>query len=290
MRYAFFGTTDFSVTLFECLVRKGFRPDVVVANPDRPAGRKRILTPPPTKIAAEQERVAVFQPESLDAGAIERLRRIGADFFILADYGKILPPPLLGASRLGVIGVHASLLPRYRGPSPMQTVILNGDVETGVTLYILDEKVDEGPILAQEQFPLLRQTFLELRKESALRACEMLSVTLPRFVAQEIKPKPQDRARATYTKKFASEDAFIDPKNLEEAQRGQEAAIAIDRKIRALNPEPGAWTIAGKWLMTYGISPGADRKRVKLLEAEIKNSELVLKKIQLEGKNPKVIF
>lgn len=276
MRYVFFGTTEFSITMLRCLAENGYRPELVIANPDRPSGRKKILTSPPTKVLAEQEDIPVFQPESFDADAVARLKQIGADFFLLADYGKILPPAILQLSRLGVIGVHVSLLPQYRGPSPMQSAILNGDTETGVTLYTLDEGIDTGPILVQEKFALYRQTFVELRKEGALRACRMLKNMLPKFLERKAELRSQNHSQATYTKKFTSENAFVDSKDLEEAESGAhpEKAETIDRKIRALNPEPGVWT-------------HQKGKRVKLLEADLAGGKLVLKKIQVEGQKPR---
>jgi methionyl-tRNA formyltransferase len=239
----------------------------------------------------------VFQPQALDADAVEHLTRVGADFFLLADYGKILPPAILHIPPLGIIGVHVSLLPCYRGPSPMQTAILNGDPETGVTLYLIDEKVDEGPMLVQEKIPLSRQTFRELREEGALRACTMLTAILPRFVAGEIEFQPQDHSQATYTKRFTTEDGFVPEVDLKAALDGSnpELARVIDRKIRALNPEPGVWTYANGLAnpeaerVRYGAGSHmriTGNKRVKLLGTEVVNGVLKLKLIQTEGKNP----
>lgn len=276
MRFVFLGTTEFSATLLTCLLKRGFRPALVVCNPDRPFGRKKLITPPPSKRDALEASLPVFQPENLDHNAEIELANAEADFFVLADYGKIIPPAILRLPRLGIIGVHVSLLPKYRGPSPMQSAILNGEKETGVSLYLLDEKIDHGPLLAQTKFALDNRTFLELRGEGARLACELLTRILPEFAAGKITPQPQDETLATYTRRFTLDDGFVDPQRLQLASSGknQEEAESILRKIRALNPEPGVWTTeAGK--------------RVKLLEAEIQDSRLILKRIQIEGEKPK---
>lgn len=311
MRYIFFGTPEFAAIILEKLINTGFIPEAVVCNPDKPVGRKKIITPPPTKILAEKYKINILQPEILanyKLPARLRMDEVQAggqttnykpDFFIVAAYSKILPKEILEIPRLGTIGVHPSLLPKYRGPSPIQTAILNGEKETGVTLYLMNEGIDSGPILAKRELPIINNDdydtlsrklaelgagllieFLGSPTSQKLTANNIMEVGLPK-----IELKPQDESQATYTKKFKTEDAFIASEDLEKAQGSIESpqeirrlAMEIDRKIRALKPEPGVWTFR----QTQGKP-----KRMKILEAILTaDGKLKLKKIQLEGKKP----
>ncbi len=274
MNYIFFGTPEFAAIILEKLIAAGFPPAAVVCNPDRPVGRKKVIAKPPTKILAEKYNIPVLQPED-----IIDLKALKSDVFIVAAYAKIIPKEILDIPRLSAIGVHPSLLPKYRGASPIRGAILGGETETGVTLYLMDEKVDNGPIVAASHLPLATgETYETLLKKLAELGGNLLAEALPKFLAGEITPQPQDRSQATFTKKFTTEDGFINHRDLELAERGEnpEQAAAIERKIRALNPEPGVWTMR-------------NGKRVKLLETQIQDGKLLLTKIQIEGKKPKVL-
>jgi methionyl-tRNA formyltransferase len=277
MQFVFFGTPEFAAIILEKLIAVGFVPAAVVCNPDKPVGRKQIITPPPTKILARTFGIPTLQPDELDSNFIAQISGLRPDFFVIAAYAKIISKEILDIPRLGAIGVHPSLLPKYRGSTPIQSVILSGEKETGVTLYFLDEKMDHGPILESRKWKIEnRSTYEVLLKELAELAGNLLVEILPKFAAEEIKPEPQNEAKATSTKKFKGEDAFVDENDSKEAESGKnpQKADLIDRKIRALNPEPGVWTTQ-------------EGKRVKLLEAEINENELVLKKIQVEGEKPR---
>ena len=179
--------------------------------------------------------------------------------------------------RLGTIGIHHSLLPLHRGPTPIQSAILAGDAETGTTIFLMDYKIDHGPVIAQAEHTIGNMSYVQLETELAELLGNLLLKTLPDFIAGKVIPTPQNEANATYTKKFVTQDAFIDDTDLTAAESGNTTlGITIDRKIRALNPEPGTWTMR-------------NGKRVKLLEAEIRNGKLILKKIQVEGKKPQDI-
>ncbi len=287
MKYAFFGTPDFAAVILEKLIKSGFPPVVVICNPDKPVGRKKIITAPPTKIIAQKYGIPALQPESLEIEnwklEIKKIKNEVFDFFLVAAYAQIIPKEILEMPRLGVIGVHPSLLPKYRGASPIQSVILSGEPETGVTLFLVDEKVDHGQIFAQRKLEFSissdkvvspRQSrdnfqFSKLQQLLAELAGDLLIETLPKFLKGEIAPLPQDENRTTYTKKFKTEDGHVD---LE-----KDEPTIIERKIRALNPEPGVWTIQ-------------NGKRMKILEAELTpENKLKLKKIQFEGKKLQII-
>ncbi len=276
--FVFFGTPEFAAIILKKLIEGGFPPAVVICNPDRPTGRKKIITPPPTKVVAERHGIRVLQPEKLE---VEDLKlEIGEiDLAVVAAYAKIIPQKILGIPHLGTIGVHPSLLPKYRGPSPIQTAILNGDEETGVTIYLLDEKVDRGQIVSSVKCQVSsNETHETLLKKLAELGGSLLVEVLPKFLNGEIKPQPQNESGATYTKKFTAEDGFVAPEDLGAAASGpnSETALVIERKIRALNPEPGVWTIQ-------------NGKRTKILEAEITDGKLNLKKIQVEGRKPRFV-
>ena len=185
-----------------------------------------------------------------------------ANVDVVAAYAKILPQEVLEIPRLGTIGVHPSLLPKYRGASPIQSAILQGEEETGVALFLLDEKVDHGLVLADTKLQIENRNYEELEKVLAELGGELLVKTLPKFVKGEVNPLPQNEAEATFTRKFKTEDGFIEPDNLTAAEGGAdlEKAEEIERKIRAFYPEPGAWTILNE-------------KRTKLLSADREESK-----------------
>jgi methionyl-tRNA formyltransferase len=279
MNYIFFGTPIFSARCLKVLVDHGMAPRAVVCNPDRPVGRKHIITPPPVKqfIADSKLPIPVFQPEKLDAKFQAEIKKFHPDLFVVFAYNKILRKDVLGIPRLGTVGVHPSLLPKYRGPSPFLSALLNGETKTGVTLYLLDEGVDSGPILAEsEPVPITgTDTFNSLGEKLADVGGNLLVEILPPFSMGMIRPAPQEDADATFTKKFGTDDGFVEPDYLSAAENGDtQKATHLDRKIRALNPEPGVWTMR-------------DGKRLKLLEAKIVNGALRLTITQREGEKAK---
>lgn len=285
MNFIYFGTPDFSARCLEALLAHGLVPSAVVSNPDRPTGRKRTMTAPPVKTAVESwcrttgKTIEVFQPEKLDSDFQARLLALKPDFFVVFAYNKIFRKPILDIPRLGTVGVHPSFLPEYRGPSPFQTALLDGRTETGVTLYLLDEGIDSGPVLARSRTVEITPAdgFDSLAAKLADIGGALLIETLPAFIKGAIRPEPQDEARATFTKKFKGEDGFVEPSDLAAAERGKkEKATAIFNKIRAFTPEPGVWTMQ-------------NGKRVKLLEADLQDNVFRLVRTQEEGQRPKRI-
>lgn len=278
MKYVFFGTPRFAAVILERLVNAGFTPVALICNPDRPLGRKQIITPPPTKeiVVDRHKEVEIFQPETnkelLEIG--ERLSQ-QVDFAVLAAYAKILPKELIGSFRLGIIGVHPSLLPQYRGATPIQSVILAGEDKTGGTLFLMDEKVDHGPVIGKRELEISKEDNYEMLEEKlAEMAGDLLIETLPKFVKHETQLTPQDEKKATYTSKFSTEDGYIEPEILQAAISGDvRRAKLVHRKIKALNPEPGVYTFL-------------EGKRTKILSAEIKNGRLMLGRIQYAGGKP----
>jgi|AP45_3_1055517.scaffolds.fasta_scaffold12646_2 methionyl-tRNA formyltransferase len=268
MKYIYFGTPDFAADVLQELINANMPPVAVVTNPDRPSGRKKIITPPAVKELVGRS-VSVLQPEELDQAFAQQLESFGADVFVLAAYGKILPKWVVEMPKKGMVGVHPSLLPKYRGATPIQSVILAGEKETGTSLFIIDEEIDHGPILAQEKLTIESgDNYLSLSLRLAKLSGQLLIKALPKYVEGEIAPHVQDHDQATLTSKFKTEDAEVD---LE-----KDDAVTIWRKVRALNPEPGTYTIR-------------DGKRMKILEADLEDDQLILKKIQFAGEKPKDI-
>ena len=277
MRYAFFGTPRFAAIILKKLIEAGIAPSVLVSNPDRPVGRKKVITPPPTKRAVLDKgtEIRVFQPETKeDLVKISDEIFRDADFGVVAAYAQIIPKEVIDKAKLGIIGVHPSLLPKLRGASPIQTAILEGAERTGVNLFMLDELVDHGPVIASDEMQVTSDmNYTLLEEKLAETGARLLIETLPKFVLGKIKAEEQDESHATYTKKFVTKDGYVDFEELKSAQESGEKAEEILRKIRALNPEPGVYTVV-------------DGRRMKLLAAEISEGKLVLKEIQKEGRKP----
>ena len=235
MRVLFLGSPSFAVHALEALIAAGHEIVGVVTQPDRPAGRERRLTPPPVKVAAQAHNLPVLQPETLrDPAVIDALSALQPEVGVVAAYGEILRRAVLQIPPLGYLNIHPSLLPLYRGPTPVAGAILAGETVTGVTIMLLDPGMDSGPILAQAvvDLPPTARTG-PLTDELFRIGAQLLVETLPRYARGEIEPRPQDHSRATVTKMLKKEDGRID---------WSLPAIVIERMTRAYDPWPGAYT------------------------------------------------
>lgn len=208
---------------------------LVVTQPDRPAGRGLRTLSSPVKLAARELGLEVFQPQRIkDRAAIDPIRKVGADLHVVVAYGQIIPPPLLAVPRLGTVNVHASLLPRHRGAAPIVWAILSGDSQTGVTIMQMDAGLDTGPILTQDATRIAPdETARSLESRLAEHGADLLVATLPRLANGSVEPVPQPADGATYARRLTSEDGKLDPQTM--------SAIEIDRRVRALTPQPGCW-------------------------------------------------
>ncbi|HZI22971.1 MAG TPA: methionyl-tRNA formyltransferase [Gemmatimonadales bacterium] len=236
MRVIFFGTPEFAVPSLEALLGEGFDVVAAVTRPDKPQGRSRsTAVPPPVKLAATEEDVPVLQPERpTDPDFVARLRALAPDVGVVVAYGHILKPELLAVPRHGMINVHPSLLPELRGAAPVEWAILNGLPKTGVTIMLMDQGLDSGPILHQLPHHIDPDvTGGELSEHLAEMGAQALVEALALLETDGLKPRPQDHARATYAPKLTREAARI---------RWSEPAERVARAIRALDPRPGAWT------------------------------------------------
>ncbi len=250
MRVVFMGTPQYVMPVLDALVSMKLDVEAVYTQPDKPAGRGRPSQPPPAKLYAQELGSRVVQPSSLKSTEAQTdLGSVGPDLIVVAAYGKILPAEVLKIPKYGCLNVHPSLLPQYRGPSPVVTAVLNGDAYTGTTIMLLDEGMDSGMILsgrdvsigagastAESLTPLLFQVGAELLKE-----------TIPGWVNGDIEPKPQDHSKATYTKKLERVDGQVD---------WEISAQNLERRLRAFTPWPGLFTHwQGRILKLIAVTP-----------------------------------
>lgn len=268
-KFAFFGTSDFSVLVLDELKTEGLVPALVITSEDKPAGRKMKPTPPPVKIWAEKNSVEFLQQEKLkDEKFLSRLEKENFDFFLVASYGKILPKELIDLPKRKTLNIHPSLLPKLRGASPIQTAILNDEKETGISVMVVDELMDHGPILTSEkvEVPNWPPKTLELKKIMAKDGAKLLAKILPDWLDGKIKEVPQDESLVTFTKKIEKSDGLI---NL------SDDPYLNYKKIQAYSDWPEA----------YFFADHAEKKiRVIIKEAEFKNGELKIIRILPEGK------
>ncbi|HDY73057.1 MAG TPA: methionyl-tRNA formyltransferase [Candidatus Jorgensenbacteria bacterium] len=285
MNYIFFGTPRFGALVLKKLISAGMPPLLVVCNPDKPVGRKQIVTAPPVKRITEIHDIPVYQPKTLKSEeVIQELSRHNIDTAVVAAYGKIIPDNLLRLPKHGMVNIHPSLLPKYRGATPIQSVILEGDSVTGVTIIVLDKELDHGPIIAQRTVTIDGRGYEELEQLLAEEGAELLVTTLPRYLSGDIQPKPQEHADATMTKKFTAEDAYVPYDDLRAAVTGDAAAASrIDRMVRAFTHEPGVWTEPADTTLNLPVG-----KRVKILETRLEEGLLHLVRIQVAGKKPQL--
>src|SRR3989344_2945448 len=265
----FFGTDEFAVIVLDALIKAGFDLQAVITTPDEPAGRKKELKPSPVKLAAISHKLKVLQPENLnDPESFTALQLYSsiAPLGVLTVYGKIIPKKVLDHFPKGILNIHPSLLPRYRGPSPIKTAILNGDAETGVTIMKLSEGMDEGPIISQNVYRVARNArHIELRNALAQLGSELLIKSIPDYLSGELIPRPQDSAQATYTKRFTKDDGRVDLQS--------DSSQAIYNKFRAFDDWPGVWFLH-------------KGKRVKIIDCALIGGVLELLKLQPEGGKP----
>lgn len=263
-RFIYFGTPSVASETLATLLSHGFTPALVVTSPDAPRGRGLVLTPSETKVLALTHNLPVLTPEKLDADAIETIRSYHCDYGVCVAYGKIFPDELISAFPKGVLNIHYSLLPKYRGATPLETALLAGETETGVTVQKMVKELDAGDILAQEATPVGEsETSRELRPRLIALGADLLIRTLPAFEKSEITPVPQDATRATRAHKLKKEDGLL----------------ALDADARENWNKYRAYADS---IGTYFIQNG---KRVKITAAEFTRGEFRITRVIPEGKN-----
>ena len=300
LKFIFFGSSEFSVIILKHLVEAGYLPLAIVTVPDQPVGRKQILTPTPVKILALEKNIPILQPEKLDElVGNKNFCSILPELFIVASYGKIIPKNILDLPKFGSLNVHPSLLPKYRGASPIQAALLNGKKETGITIMLMDEKMDHGPILSSAKC-LISETenFSELHNRLAKMGAELLIATMPNFLAGKIKPKEQIHNQASFCKIIQKQDGEINwQKSAEEIYNqwrayadwpGVYSQLAVNNKQLSIKFIEKCMVETRHWRVSTNtnIKPGeffVDNKNLFITCGN--NSSLEIIKLQIEGKN-----
>jgi len=272
----FCGTPDFAVPSLRALANDpAFKIELVITQPDKPVGRKQILTPPPVKVFANEQRLTCIQPQNINNEDIRhKLETISFQYLVTVAFGQIFSKEILALPSIAPINIHASLLPRWRGASPIQHALLSGDNKTGVTIQRMVEKLDAGPILAQKKRTIdERETAETLFQKLAEDGAQLLIETLK----STLKETEQVEADATLCRKLSRDDGIIDPKVM--------TAQEIDRKVRALTPWPGVTCpIDGEMvkILTTSLQEAADSMPLPCSG----NSTLFINNLQAPGRKP----
>ena len=266
IKIGFFGTPDYAATTLQILKDAGYVISFVVTMPDRPRGRKMIMTPPEAKVWAMENKVDVLQPEKLkDDELIATLKKYDCDVFVVIAYGKIIPESILNIPKFKSLNIHGSLLPKYRGSCPIETAILNDDRNTGVCIIQMDSEMDHGPIVASrnvsiENWPPTAQTLGNLIVKTG---AELMTEILPDWISGNIKAVEQDHSQASFTKMIEKEDGQIDL---------NDDPYKNFLKIQAYNEWPSAFFFI-------------DGKRIKITKASYIDGKLIIEKVIPEGKS-----
>ena len=290
MKVVYMGTPDFSVGALEAIIHSGHEVTAVVTQPDKPKGRSKELQISPVKACALKYNLPVFQPVKIkEAEAVAKLREFEADIFVVAAFGQILSKEILTMPKYGCINIHASLLPKYRGASPIQWAVLNGEEVSGVTIMQMDEGIDTGDILMQETVTLdAKETGESLFDKLAVCGADLIVKALDAIEAGEVTPVPQDEKLSTHVGMLKKEFGRMD---------FSQDAVVLERKIRGLNSWPSAYTyFKGKTLKIWDADVADASGFAKAECGEVVdvtkdsflvmtgNGLLAIKDVQLEGK------
>lgn len=260
LRTVFMGTSDLSEAILKSLIENEYNLVGVFTKPDKKVGRKQEVTSPLVKKLAEEKNIPVFQPARFNAEAIENLKQLKPDLVIVAAYGKIIPQAALELPGFGCINVHVSLLPKFRGPSPIQNALLLGEKETGITIMLMDAGIDTGDIISQEVVPISADdNHQTLSEKLSKKGSELLLKTIPLWIEQKIEAKPQDHEHATFCELIEREDGRIYWTN---------SAEEIYNRYRALTPWPG--------IFTY-YNGGSGLVRLKLIKIKLQKTDPIEK-------------
>jgi len=290
MKFVFLGVPRFASIILENLIQAGFTPDLIITTPDKPVGRKHIITPPPVKLAAQSHGIAMRQPKN-KRELKEIIAELNPDLAIVAAYGRLIPKEILEIPKLGFLNVHPSILPRWRGAAPIQYTILNGDSDTGVTIIKMDEIIDHGPILAVDYFKVdnPKIDYPELEEKLANLGAGLLAKTISPWIDGKITPIPQNDSQATYTDIIEKGFGRID---------WAKPAEEIDRQVRAYTPWPGTFTLidSAKILKIYkatilaktNVGPFGEPGKTYLasddrIAVSCGKDFLIIEELQLEG-------
>lgn len=267
MNIAFWGTPELTTKYLDALAATGMMPIVIITNPDRPKGRHHEMTPPPAKVWGLSHGIPVFQPEKLDDAFYAELSAYDLDLSVVVAYGSIIPSRFIDLPKHKTLNVHYSLLPKYRGAAPTEAAILAGDAETGVSIQLMQPKLDTGPVVAHANaFIGADETTPELRARLTDMGASLLTWMLPDYLAGKLDPVPQDEALATHIGKIKKEDAELD--------LAADGAINY-RKFKAYIEWPRIFFFAER-----------DGKNVRVIitAAHLENGAFIIDRVLPEGK------
>ena len=283
----FFGTPLFAIPALRRLRADGWPIEAVITAPDKPIGRRMALTPSPVRTVANELGLPVLSPMSLkDEAFWPVFENLKPDVCVVVAYGTLIPRRYLDVPRLGFLNIHPSLLPAYRGPSPIQSAVLDGCASTGISIMLLDDQMDHGPVLAQKSWVIPAGFDTPLCEDELSRlGADLLAQTLPAYVEDKVVPAPQNDALATTTRKFVRADGKLDWK---------ESATALNNRVRALSVNPGTWAVWNDKTLNIihahrydGPIPTAPAGTVLLQASQVVvtcgTGALVLESVQLEG-------
>jgi methionyl-tRNA formyltransferase len=267
LKFAFFGTPEVSSKTLQILKDKGFIPSLILTSPDSPKGRGLILTETPTSLWAKENDIPCLKPEKIDPLFINKLSLENFELFIVVAYGKILPEELIKTPELGTINIHYSLLPKWRGASPLEAALLNGEEKTGISIQQMEFKLDSGPILAEEEIEIaINDTKEEIRDTLIGLGGNCLCDLLPKIQNKDLEPKQQDESQATFCRKIKKEHGEID-------LLGDQKELW--NKYRAFYGWPGIF---------FFIEYKGKQIRIKITWATYKNNSFIVKRVIPEGK------
>lgn len=265
--FAFFGTPDVASNTLDILFRGGYIPKVIVTSPDRQAGRGMHMQETPVSIWAKNHNIACLKPEKINQEFISELKKFDLDLSIVIAYGKIIPEELINTPHLGTINIHYSLLPKYRGASPVEEALLHGDNKTGVSIQQMAFKLDSGPIIVDKEVDIVNsETKTNLLKRLTIVGGELLRDTLPNIFERNITLTPQDESLATFCKKLKKEDGLLGLNS---------DAMTNFNKYRAFADWPGTY---------FFIEKDGKKIRVKIKKAKYENDSFIIERVIPEGK------
>lgn len=283
------GTPEFAIPSLDMLIKHNYPVVGVITQPDRPKGRGRVLVPSPVKSLAEQYKLLVLQPERVkNQDFVDSLKYLSPALVVVSAYGQILPKAIIEIPKMGCINVHPSLLPKYRGAAPMNWTIIQGETQTGVTIMLMDEGMDTGDILMQEETEIgHEETFGELHDRLAVKGAALLLKTIEMIISGTVKRTPQDPACATYAPRLNKQDGLI---------RWDSDIYQTVNRIRGLSPLPCAYTfVKGKMLKIFSAAaavlpvaeaPGTVGRETAIgLPVAGRNGYVFVREVQMENKN-----
>ena len=267
LNFAFFGTPDIASRTLDILKEDGYVPSIIITSPDKPSGRGMEIHESPVSTWAKENNITCLKPEKINQDFMDEFSKLNISLSIVVAYGKILPEILINTPTLGTINIHYSLLPKYRGASPLPSALLNGDTTTGVSIQQMAFKLDSGPILSSKEIPIdINATKDDLKNILIKLGGDLLCEILPKIINKEIEPIIQDESEATYCTKIDKEDGEV---NL------TDEAILNYNKYRAFYGWPGIYFFTEK----HG-----KKIRVKIKQAVYDSGQFIVKRVTPEGK------